>query len=135
MKKRYIIDTNFLARILIKDNQSQLTEILDFIDTAIETNSILFVDRLVTFELFFILTGKIYQLNRLEIYEKLTSLLNISCFTFENRNLLEQALEIYKTNNLDFTDCFLIARSLLEKSELQTFDKQAQKVFEELKIS
>ena len=103
MKKRYIIDTNFLARILIKDNQSQLTEILDFIDTAIETNSILFVDRLVTFELFFILTGKIYQLNRLEIYEKLTSLLNISCFTFENRNLLEQALEIYKTNNYDIT--------------------------------
>ena len=81
---KYLIDTNFLARILIKDSEKQLGFILNFIDEAIDKSWYLFVDKSVIFELIYVLSGNIYKLSKLEVRQKIESLLNLECFTFED---------------------------------------------------
>jgi predicted nucleic-acid-binding protein len=130
---KHIIDTNFLARILIKDNDNQLDFILNFIDEAVDKSSYLFVDKSIIFELVYVLSGNIYRLSKLEVREKIESLLNLDCFTFEDHKLLLNSTELYAKNNLDIVYCYLISKAIDEDYELQTFDQKAKKVFQKLK--
>jgi predicted nucleic-acid-binding protein len=130
----FIIDTNFLARILIKDNQSQLDEIMSFIDQAVDNKWFLVVDKSVVFELVFVLSGKIYQLTKIEVKEKINSLLNLKCFTFEDKDLLIQALKISAEHNLDIVDTYLISKSINNNSELKTFDRKMLRILEKIRM-
>jgi predicted nucleic-acid-binding protein len=129
---KYLIDTNFLARILIKDNEKQLGFILNFIDQAIDKSWYLFVDKSVIFELVYVLSGNVYQLPRLEVKQKIQALLDLECFTFDELELLLKSLELYEAYNLDIVDCYLISKAIVENYELQTFDQKAGKVFKQL---
>ena len=126
---KYLIDTNFLARILIKDSEKQLGFILNFIDEAIDKSWYLFVDKSVIFELIYVLSGNIYKLSKLEVRQKIESLLNLECFTFEDSELLLKSIYLFEENNLDIVDCYLISKALVENYELQTFDQKANKIF------
>jgi len=130
---KYLIDTNFLARILIKDNTQQLEQIMDLIDKVVDQNLELFVDTVVIFELVYFLTGKIYQLSRLETVNKINALLDLNCFTFENTNLITQSLTLYQTSNLDIVDCYLIQKAIFQKYQFQSFDQKALKIYQKLK--
>jgi predicted nucleic-acid-binding protein len=130
---KYIIDTNFLARILIKDSNDQLGFILNFIDEAISKTWYLFVDKSVVFELVYVLSGNIYRLSKHEVKQKIESLLDLECFTFEDQNLLSKSLDLYVVKNLDIVDCYLIIKAVAEGYELQTFNQKAKKIFQEFK--
>jgi predicted nucleic-acid-binding protein len=132
---KYLIDTNFLARILIKDSEKQLGFILNFIDEAIDKSWYLFVDKSVIFELIYVLSGNIYKLSKLEVRQKIESLLNLECFTFEDSELLLKSIYLFEENNLDIVDCYLISKALVENYELQTFDQKANKIFKNLQTT
>jgi predicted nucleic-acid-binding protein len=93
---KYLIDTNFLARILIKDSEKQLGFILNFIDEVIDKSWYLFVDKSVIFELIYVLSGNIYKLSKLEVRQKIESLLNLECFTFEDSELLLKSIYLFE---------------------------------------
>jgi predicted nucleic-acid-binding protein len=132
---KYLIDTNFLARILIKDSEKQLGFILNFIDEVIDKSWYLFVDKSVIFELIYVLSGNIYKLSKLEVRQKIESLLNLECFTFEDSELLLKSIYLFEENNLDIVDCYLISKALVENYELQTFDQKANKIFKNLQTT
>lgn len=125
----YLIDTNFLARIIIKDNQLQLQEIFNFIQIAVANNYQLLVDKTVLFELIYVLTGKIYQLNRVELKSKIEELLDLNCFIFEDSEIICEALKLYVKYSLDIADAYLITKAIHNQYQFKSFDKKANKVF------
>jgi len=132
---KYILDTNFLARILIQDNSDHVKHVLAVIDSALDKNIELFVDKAVLFELVYVLTGNIYQLTRLEVFNSINSLLELNCFTFENLNTLLPTLATYRDTTLDIVDCYLIQKAVIEDYEFHSFDKKANKVYEAVKAT
>jgi predicted nucleic-acid-binding protein len=95
----------------------------------------LFVDKSVIFELIYVLSGNIYKLSKLEVRQKIESLLNLECFTFEDSELLLKSIYLFEENNLDIVDCYLISKALVENYELQTFDQKANKIFKNLQTT
>ncbi|MEI6728759.1 MAG: PIN domain-containing protein [bacterium] len=130
--EKYLIDTNFIARILIKDSPEQLQIILDFISLAVQNKYLLYVDRSVVFELVYVLSGNIYQLSRQQVKLNIDSLLDLECFTFEDSTLIYKSLELYATSTLDVVDTFLISKALAEGYELYSFDKKAMATYKKL---
>jgi predicted nucleic-acid-binding protein len=130
---KYLIDTNFLARILLQDDQKQVQTVLDFIDTSVEKNLEMYIDKTVVFELIYVLSGKIYQLDRQEVFDKITALIDLNCFTFESLEVLLKSLDLYKNTTLDVVDCYLIQKALEEDYQFQSFDQKALKVYQSLK--
>jgi predicted nucleic-acid-binding protein len=128
--KKYLLDTNYFARLLIKDNDEQFTKIIELIDLAGQNGDVLYGDNSSIFELCYVLTGQVYQLMRAEVAIKLTQLLDLGCFAFEDKNILIQALNIYSTKNLDIVDCFLIAKALDQNLTFTTFDNKAFKEYQ-----
>jgi len=126
---KYIIDTNLIARILIQDSPEQLSLITKFIEDSVSNNDLLYVDNSVVFELVYILSGNIYQLSRMAVKDKLLSLIELDCFTFDSIYLIEKSLDIYVKHNLDIVDCYLITKSLSENYIFKSFDTKANKVF------
>lgn len=130
--EKYVIDTNFLARLVIKDSPAQLQKVLVFIDSALDGNWELLVDASVIFELIYVLSGKIYTLKRAEVFEKITALLELNLFTFENQELIEKSLLLYKDHGLDIVDCYLIQKAVAGDYKFQSFDQKATKVYQKL---
>ena len=130
---KHLLDTNYLARFLIKDNDKQLQIILDLIAETNNENIELICDSSIIFELVYVLTGKVYQLTRQQVCETLQELLDLDCFLFPEKTILQQAFDIYVTENLDIVDCYLIAKSLQQSLIFTSFDIKANKTFEKLK--
>lgn len=130
---KHLIDTNFLARILIQDDSKQVQIVLDFIDSAVDKNCELYIDTSVIFELIYVLGGKIYQLTRNEVFDKIIALLDLNCFTLENMEVITKSIGLYKETNLDIVDCYLIQKAIIQGYQLQSFDQKALKTYESLK--
>ncbi len=130
---KHLIDTNFLARILVQDDPKQVQIVLDFIDTSVDKNWELYVDTSVIFELIYVLSGKIYQLTRNEVFDKIIALLDLGCFTFENIKVITKSLDLYQKTTLDIVDCYLIQKALEENYQFQSFDQKALKIYQNLK--
>jgi predicted nucleic-acid-binding protein len=128
--KNYLLDTNYFARFLIKDNEKQFIKIMELIDLASQNGDVLFGDNSSIFELCYVLTGKVYQLKKIEVATKLIELLELGCFIFEDHKILIHALSLYSTKNLDVVDCFLIAKSIEHNLTFTTFDQKAAKEYQ-----
>jgi predicted nucleic-acid-binding protein len=130
---KYLLDTNYLARFLIKDNDKQLQIILDLIKKSTVENFDLICDTSTIFELVYVLTGKIYGLSRQEVSLKISELIDLDCFIFLEKIILEQTFNIFESENLDIVDCYLIAKSLHNGFIFTSFDIKANKIYEKLK--
>jgi predicted nucleic-acid-binding protein len=128
--KKYLLDTNYFARFLIKDNPEQFSKILELITTSGQNGDVLYGDNSSIFELCYVLTGQIYGLSRTEVSTKLIDMLHLSCFIFEDQKILLKTLEVYSAKNLDIVDCFLIAKSVEQDLIFTTFDLKANKEYQ-----
>lgn len=128
--KKYLLDTNYFARFLIKDNPVQFSKILELITISESNGDILYGDNSSIFELCYVLTGQIYGLPRAEVSAKLTEMLDLGCFVFDDYAILIQALEIYGAKTLDIVDCFLIVKSIYQGLIFTTFDLKANKEYQ-----
>jgi predicted nucleic-acid-binding protein len=77
---------------------------------------------------------KFYKLSRQQLVFSIESLIKMNIFRIENLPTFVNCLEIYKDYTLDLEDCYFIQTALQNKYIFTSFDKQAQKVFEKLKI-
>jgi predicted nucleic-acid-binding protein len=128
--KKYLLDTNYFARFLIKDNPEQFSKILELITISGQNGDVLYGDNFSIFELCYVLTGQIYGLSRSEVSTKLIDMLHLGCFVFEDQKILLKTLEVYSAKNLDIVDCFLIAKSVEQDLIFTTFDLKANKEYQ-----
>lgn len=115
MNIKRIIDANIILRYILKDNDS------DFEIAKREILKGTTTDIAILAEVVYVLKG-IYKISREEIVETLITLSEE--IEYENNDVVIETLSNYKNKNLDFVDCYLLARKKIFQDEIITFDKK-----------
>jgi Predicted nucleic-acid-binding protein, contains PIN domain len=77
-----------------------------------------------------VLGGSVYGFDPAGVANTMGFLLDdIAC---EHEQAMRYALELYRDNSLDFADCILAARSVIEGTPVLTFDKKLNRLIEKL---
>lgn len=121
-----ILDTNMILRFLMRDNIEMADKSLEIIK-----NDNVFVTPEVVAEVVFVMQ-KVYKATREDIYDMITSFMNISTVNVSEYSVLSKGLELFRDNNLDFVDCILCAYNLCHGYEVCTFDVKLQKLIDRL---
>jgi len=114
-----VLDTNYILRFLIKDNDEMYTIAKD----AIKNNNC-FIDNEVLAEVVFVLL-KVYNTSKSDIKNTLVKFLSFENIILNSKSTILKALELFDEKNIDFVDAILCAKS--KKYEVKTFDKKLNK--------
>jgi len=120
-----VLDTNYILRFLIKDNEEMYHEARN----AIKNNDC-FIDNEVLAEVIFVLL-KVYKTSKDDIRTSLEKFLSLPNIILNSKVTILKALEIFDEKNLDFVDAILCAKS--KKYEVKTFDKKLNKCIKDAK--
>jgi len=110
------VDANVLVRYLTQDDPAQARAVDVLVSESIRTGVRLHVDDIVLCELVWVLRGA-YRFNRTTIALALDRILDTALFSFENRDLLRDALERYRVAGGDFADYVIGARNIKASCE------------------
>jgi predicted nucleic-acid-binding protein len=115
------LDTNILIRIFIDEpgNQQQI----DKIRSHLSRYNKFFVSQIVQVELVWVLQRS-YDYQRDDISKVLEHMQNNSVFELQNADIFAQALDQFKTSNVDFSDLVILATSKTQNLKLLTLDKK-----------
>ena len=113
------IDTNYIIRYLVNDN-------IKMADIAEEILTIkkVFIANEILAEVVYVLLG-VYEISKEDISNQLLELISFENISVSNYEIINKALKIFKTKNLDFVDCLLCSYS--NQDEIITFDKKLNK--------
>lgn len=121
--RQITVDANAFLRLLLDDIPSQVSEVEKLFEQAKKSSLKLYVAQIVIFELNFIL-DKYYNLPKIEIIDKLKSVVQTPYLEVQDREVFVDALKIFSDSNISLADSFILAKSKIENWELFTFDKQ-----------
>jgi predicted nucleic-acid-binding protein len=124
--KKFIVDTNFFLRFILKDNLSQW-QIADnyFLKARNEKITLIFLTEIIL-EIEYVMR-KVYNLNRTIIFKYISTLLAINNFEIADRDVLRNALLLYLQKNIDLIDCVLCQKAKSQKAEILAFDRDFKK--------
>lgn len=118
------LDTNCLLRYLLADVEEQFETVRRHVEEGACTSPEFLA------ECVYVLGGSVYGFDRVDVSNTMTALLDdIAC---EHEQAMRYALELYRDNSLDFADCILAARSVIEGTPVLTFDKKLNRLIEKL---
>ena len=122
------IDTNFLVRYLVRDDLKQFQRVEQILSQMLESQEVCLVNHVVLCETVWVLQS-IYGYERFRLVETLEFLLNSQPFEFENRAIVEQALEDFQHSRADFSDCLLNQiNKTIGCTETYTFDRATERL-------
>lgn len=122
--KKYFVDTNYFLRLLLKDDKEQFEKVYNLFQQSINQKIILYTSLVVIFEIYWVLYS-FYKKNKKRIIWYLEKILKMSFLEIENREILWQALTLYKNSLGDFEDAYNLAYLKEKKlSNLASFDKK-----------
>jgi predicted nucleic-acid-binding protein len=101
------LDTNILVRLFQQDDAKQLARAVAVMNSLSEANPG-WVGIVVVQELVWVLTS-IYKLHRTAVLVILDQLLNMNEIIVEQTEVVRQAVQIYRTTKVEFTDCLISA--------------------------
>lgn len=119
------VDTNVLIRILITDDKQmeQVKLARQFAKNAKE----LYIPQIIQAELVWVLEAA-YELSKPTIIQLLQHLQTNEAFHLQNELEFSQALQLFQSNNMDFSDCLILAESNKEHCDVVTFDKKFSRI-------
>lgn len=118
-----LLDANAILRYLLSDNQEQAAKVCDAVLAGATT-----VPEVLC-EVVYVLQGRVYKFERIEIVSALLGLLeDIDC---ERLVCMRAALKLYGDTNLDFVDCILVSMNNVLDQEVLTFDKKMNRLMED----
>ena len=119
------VDTNILLRWLLGDHK-ELTATAELLVQKAKPATLLITDVIVA-EIVYVLrsTGR----DRWQTSEALSLLGRTIAFKYENEDLIGEVTGLLTSTNLDFADCYLLARAKREKFGLETFDESLRKKY------
>ncbi|XGB43928.1 MAG: type II toxin-antitoxin system VapC family toxin [Nodosilinea sp. LVE1205-7] len=94
------LDTNILVRYLTRDDEQQWRQAA----AVIQQSQPCFITNIVLCELVWVLRGPTYSFRKEEIIGVMEPMLHSVAFEFENRSIVDQALQRYKQGKADFSD-------------------------------
>ncbi|MBE0447384.1 MAG: PIN domain-containing protein [Actinobacteria bacterium] len=126
--KGNLVDTNIFIRLLTEDDPDQAAASKDFISRVIAGKVHAYITVAVILEIVWTLSSY-YKLSRDDISHKLTLLLNTKKLAIENRDIIEEAAEYYKTTPIDFADCYNAAYAkLIGDAIILSYDKDFDRI-------
>ncbi|MCB1179115.1 MAG: PIN domain-containing protein [Leptospiraceae bacterium] len=116
------IDANLILRYIIKDNQ----ELYDVSAKIIDNEEILIPGEIIL-EVVYVLL-KVYNVDRSDIANSISNILNYPNITIYDKELIEEALSIFASENIDYADALLVSLNKTRKMEVETLDKKILKI-------
>ena len=110
------VDANYILRYLLNDNPEMAN-----IAEQLFLNEHVFIANEILAEVVYVLLG-VYEVSKIEVVDKLMHLINFDTIFTDNEPIIIEALNLFKTQNLDFVDCLLCSYSQID--EIKTFDKK-----------
>lgn len=124
---KLIADTNIFLRLILNDIPSQADEVEKLVKKAKRGDIKISVPQIIIFEIEYALS-KYYKFPKTLIIDKLEAILAASYFSIQDGNIFKKSLKNYREKSLRLVDCFLIAKSEIEKMKIFTFDKDLSKL-------
>jgi predicted nucleic-acid-binding protein len=122
------IDTNILVRFLVRDDEAQFEKARRLIRREVAAGRRVFLSQLVLLETEWVLRSR-YGLQKTEIIDAISALLDAGDVQFEDEPAVEEALFVWKDRSVGFADCLIGARNKrLGCSATATFDAKASKL-------
>ncbi len=122
------LDTNVLVRFLVQDDAKQGLLARELIRSTLAKGEALFTPVTVMLELEWVLRSN-FGFDKAQIILTLSSLLSAAELTFESESAVNVAVELFRQNKADFSDCVHIALSdAAGMTPMWTFDRAASKV-------
>jgi predicted nucleic-acid-binding protein len=119
------IDTNVLVRFLVRDHKGQFEKARRLIKREVGAGEDVLISLLVLLETEWVLRSR-YRLQKGEIMDAISGLLDTAEIAFEDEHAIEEALYIWKDRGADFADCLIGAHHRrLECRATATFDVKA----------
>lgn len=125
---KIFLDTNFLLRYYLKDNQQQFESCKELLIQIEEGRFKVYASSIVFLEINYVLKS-VYKLPFSDITEVLDSILTIRGINIIDKTNTKIALQFYKKYKVKFTDC-LIASQLPKNTILVSFDEELSKIKE-----
>jgi len=121
------LDTNVLVRYLTQDDPAQARKANALIGGVVGKGERLHLDVVVVCEVVWVLRGA-YDFNKETVAGAIEKILDAAQFSIEDRDLLREALEAYRTSQGDFADYVLGLRNRKAGcSATATFDRALRK--------
>lgn len=130
---RYYADTNIFIRYLTKDIVDQEQKVKQRLLQAKEGKIQLVLTSFTAVEIIFILENY-YELPKIEVIEKLHSLLSPSFIMMDQKAAFLDALSLYKNSSIDFVDLFNFTVAKEDKAKILSFDKDFDKLIPKLRV-
>jgi len=103
-----LFDTNVIVRFLVSDKSPKYQNLYLFFE-ALENGAMMVELKLIVlFQLIFVLKS-FYKVPKEQIANGVTDLLKYKGISVKNKSMVRRMLEIWRNNNLDIVDCYLIA--------------------------
>lgn len=123
------VDINYFLRFILDDNLIQNKKATDLFQSAARGKEKLFTSLVVFFEIYWVLSS-FYGKRKLEVFQTLRDILKMSFIRFENRKILEQAVDMAGKINYDLEDSYNLVWAKNHKAkDFLTFDKKITKIF------
>ncbi len=130
--KKVFFDTSFLLRFYLADIPDQAMNAKRMVEAAKEGSLLLVTDLIVICEMVWVMDS-FYELQKDEIFEKMTNLYQTPGISIINGEILPEVLSLYVEKNLDFTDAVIgVIATRNHFAYLASFDKKHMKRLEEL---
>jgi predicted nucleic-acid-binding protein len=126
------IDTNVLVRILV-DDPGQPAQVDAARALASEAKQV-FVPLIVQVEMVWVLESG-YGLPREAVIQSLEHLEVNQAFLLENEELCHRALALFRSSNVDYSDCVILSNCRTRNLKLYTFDKRLGKLADAAPVS
>lgn len=102
-----LLDTNVIIRFLVSDDSPKYRNLYSFFE-ALENGEIkVELKLIVLFQVIFVLKSY-YKVPKEKIADGITDLLKYKGIAVKNKSVARKMLEIWRNNNLDIVDCYLI---------------------------
>lgn len=122
--KKVFFDTNFLLRFYLDDIPEQSARAKNMVQAAKDGSLLLVTDLVVICEMVWVMDSY-YRLDKNQISEKMTNLYRTAGLVVLNGEILPNALAVYVSKNIDFTDAVIGAIASTNYIEyLASFDKK-----------
>lgn len=121
------IDANLILRYILKDN----AKLYEFSRQVIDNDEISIPGEIIL-EVVYVLL-KVYKINRVEIRNSLTNILNYPNVTVYDQELIEEALSRFASENIDYADALLVAMNKIRNIEIETLDKKIKSILKKKK--
>jgi len=124
--KNYLLDSNFILRIITNDNPILAKEAKNVFEKAKSGECRLIITSIVIAECLYVLTSpNLYKITREKAVLVIKIILNHKNIFVEENEIILESLNFFTDTTLDFADCYLLAKKRLQNiDDICSFDKK-----------